>query len=322
VVDGQTGLGLAGASVTFREGTYTTTAGDGTFAFSLPNSSTLATVTAALSGYVSSTLDADVVPPSTQLEPILLVRQTGALGKIFGTVRNARDNQGIAGASVGLYQGQVNRYGVLGNALQTSNTDSQGGYSFPDLRAGTYSLFTNPDGFRYCIRTAIAVGAAEAVNQDLICSPSDLNQIRIVLTWGAEPSDLDAHLTGPNADVTRFNVYYSSAGSASAAPFAVLDVDDTSSYGPETITITKLNSGIYRYSVHDYTNRHSAASSALARSGAKVELYVPNDAVRTFYVPNQTGNLWTVFELSGNIQAPTVTVVNDIGFQEDPATIP
>ncbi len=32
---------------------------------------------------------------------------------------------------------------------------------------------------------------------------------------------------------------------------ATLDLDDTSSYGPETITLKKTQDGIYKYAVHD-----------------------------------------------------------------------
>ncbi len=97
-----------------------------------------------------------------------------------------------------------------------------------------------------------------------------------MLTWGSEPEDLDAHLTGPNAsDDGRFHVYWpnGSRGSTDVAPFSKLDLDDTSGAGPETITIGQLNSGVYRYSVHDFTNAHKAASTALGSSGAKGELY-------------------------------------------------
>jgi hypothetical protein len=147
-----------------------------------------------------------------------------------------------------------------------------------------------------------------------------------VLTWGTRPADLDAHLTGPEAAGSgRFHVFYpgASRGNATAAPFALLDVDDTSANGPETITVTQLNPGVYRYSVHDFTNRSSATSTELAGSGARVELYLPGTASpRQFFVPNERGTLWAVFELTGPIDNPTVTVRNEMGLATDSAAVP
>jgi len=58
--------------------------------------------------------------------------------------------------------------------------------------------------------------------------------VRFVLTWGYLPKDLDSHLFTPNEQ----HIYF-----AQKAPYlagANLDVDDTTSYGPETTTITEL----------------------------------------------------------------------------------
>jgi hypothetical protein len=142
-----------------------------------------------------------------------------------------------------------------------------------------------------------------------------------VLTWGASPNDLDSHLTGPNADGSRFHVYYASRGSLTLAPFAKLDVDDVSGFGPETMTITQMNAGTYRYSVHDFSNRSSATSTALRSSGAKVQVYTPAGLAQTFFVPNQAGTLWTVFELSGTLANPLILGTNLMSFTSDPGAI-
>ncbi|MDO5518409.1 MAG: hypothetical protein Q4F66_12720, partial [Clostridium sp.] len=90
---------------------------------------------------------------------------------------------------------------------------------------------------------------------------------------------------------------------------ANLDVDDTSSYGPETTTIYNLGTGIYRYSVHDYTNGSSSNSSALANSGATVDVYKGSTSLGHYTVPaNQNGTLWTVFEIRNGQIYPINTV--------------
>ena len=53
---------------------------------------------------------------------------------------------------------------------------------------------------------------------------------------------------------------------------------------------------------------------ALSNSGAQVQVYKGSYLLETFNVPtNQTGNLWTVFEMDGN----TITPVNTLTNQSD-----
>jgi len=126
---------------------------------------------------------------------------------------------------------------------------------------------------------------------------TNLDGMRVVLNWGATPSDLDSHLVYPGN-----HVYFIDKQGAEAN----LDVDDTTSYGPETITIERKHDGErYIYAVHDYSNREDMNSTALSRSGAKVFVYVGQTLVRTYYVPaNKKGNLWQVFAVteSGDFQ--------------------
>jgi uncharacterized protein YfaP (DUF2135 family) len=120
---------------------------------------------------------------------------------------------------------------------------------------------------------------------------TNLDGMRVVLNWGATPADLDSHLVYPGN-----HVYFS----AQQGEEANLDVDDTTSYGPETITIERKRDGQrYIYAVHDYTNRENMNAMALSRSGAKVFVYVGQTLVRTYYVPsNRKGNLWQVFAVT------------------------
>ena len=82
---------------------------------------------------------------------------------------------------------------------------------------------------------------------------------------------------------------------------ATLDLDDTSGYGPETVTIT-IDSvlieedGYFRYSVHNFSGEES-----LSNSGAIVRVYKGNNLVETYPVPGyRTGNVWRVFILNKN----------------------
>ena len=116
------------------------------------------------------------------------------------------------------------------------------------------------------------------------------NSIRVVLSWGAQPLDLDVH-----AIYGRDHVYYYNKLGRGAN----LDVDDRDSYGPETITINDRRAEQYTFYVHDYTNKDVVDNRALAHSNAKVFLYKGDSLLRTYYVPTeQKGNVWEVFSIT------------------------
>lgn len=118
----------------------------------------------------------------------------------------------------------------------------------------------------------------------------NLDGLRVVLTWGERPSDLDSHLAYQNS-----HIYWESKIGSNAN----LDVDDVTSYGPETITITKKQLGTkYIYAVHNYSFLSQPNSNSLAKSSARVNVYIGQTLVRTYNVnPNKIGNLWVVFSI-------------------------
>nr|WP_323660782.1 tetratricopeptide repeat protein [Pectobacterium versatile] len=134
-----------------------------------------------------------------------------------------------------------------------------------------------------------------------------LDGMRIVLTWGENPDDLDSHLIYPGN-----HIYFSHKNGRDAN----LDVDDTDSFGPETITIDKKRLGeSYIYAVHDYSNSEKANSLALSASRAKVFVYVGSSQVRSYSVPlNKTGNIWTVFRLNPNGDFEDINAVGEADF--------
>jgi hypothetical protein len=128
--------------------------------------------------------------------------------------------------------------------------------------------------------------------------------VTMKLTWGAAPSDLDSHLFTPSGS----HVYFGNDGNLVAEPFAALDVDDTSSFGPEVITLTRLMVGTYKYYVHNYSG---FGAGAIGASSARVELNIPGRNAELF-TPPATGEtssteIWTLFELDVDAQC-NVTV--------------
>ena len=83
-----------------------------------------------------------------------------------------------------------------------------------------------------------------------------------------------------------------------------LDQDNTdgsaspcgSSCGPETITISKIRSGTYRYHVHAF-DRAGDNTTHIADNGTVLQVFYNNDSIN-FDVPNTAGDLWTVFDFN------------------------
>lgn len=204
--------------------------------------------------------------------------------------------------------------------MASTVSGSGGNYSFTDLDAGQYTGQVYGTGYSTTYFTLVCAGGMLMAAQNATVTPMLVpGEIRIVLTWGATPSDLDSHLTGPLPDGSRFHMYYPLKGSSSPWPeYVNLDLDDVTSYGPETTMIIQQIPGIYRYSVHDYTNRYSGSSTALSNSGAQVRVYWGSDLVASFPVPTgQGGTLWTVFELNGD----TITPINTMSYQSSPGFV-
>ncbi len=132
-------------------------------------------------------------------------------------------------------------------------------------------------------------------------------EVRIVLTWGQDPRDLDSHLFTPYDSVFGDTTYHIWYGNRSDAVGNNLDVDDTDGYGPETTTIPLLKNGLYKYYVADYTNCSGSnpASYDMSYSGATVNVYTSNGLTATFTVPRNTpGVIWEVFEIRNGAIVP------------------
>lgn len=150
-----------------------------------------------------------------------------------------------------------------------------------------------------------------------------------MLSWGLNPGDIDSHLSGPLSGavadtngLSRFHVFYGDktypdAGADGSGATVFLDVDDTTSYGPETVTVRHVENGIYRYTLHDYTNRASNVSSAMSRSRAKVQVFLGDGTSETYSIPSSIfGTTWRVFELDGKTMTPYL--VSHFGYAVEP----
>lgn len=303
VVDAPAGAASAGARVTALDANalvLATTTADAAGNWALTGfalgSSVGLTVSAV--GFVSTTVAPFAITAAVTVETVPLVRTGATAATVTGRARDASTNQPITtGIAVELRDGLS---ATLGLALQSTTTAADGSYSFSNVVAGTYTVTMRGAGYVQSSRTVAAAAGTTTASQDLTLSASaTANQWRVVLTWVGTGRDLDLYLTLPGAGSSRQQIYFLQPGNCAAAPFACLDRDASAAPGPETMTISQVGTGTYRFYVQNYNAPSSAADSTLMFSGAQVRVFRGATQVATYQVPQQGGTLWTVFELDG-----------------------
>ena len=247
----------------------------------------------------------------TNLQTILQIDESYVgVGTVSGVIRNALTAVVESDVSLNF---RLNWNNLSGAVSGSATTDIDGAYTISSLVTGNYCVEAFKTDFVTTYFNIVVLGGITTPGQNGVITPNlASDEIRIVLTWGSSPSDLDSHITGPRPDDGRFHVYYSNRNfDYDGLTYCNLDVDDTSSYGPETVTIYNQTDGLYRYSIHDYSNRYSDTSTIMSNSGATVRVYFGSTLAQTFYVPTNTiGTLWTVFELYGNQIVPKNLMTN------------
>lgn len=241
----------------------------------------------------------------TYNETYLLVEgQEGEMGQASGTVVSAVTGKGMAQVQLSVYFGW-NHPGT-GEAVADAVTDDSGRYTL-DLPIGNYTVLASKEG---CIPVAINIVSTTGglKNQNGSITPiADGNVYRIVLTWGESPSDLDSHMVGPDAEGNQFHVTFGTGGAPGPAGTYIcnLDVDDTNSFGPETMTLDPQGGATYYYYVQQYSD-----DGAMAGSSATVRVYHGSTLAAAFNVPTNQGNgvIWNVFAVKDGLLVPRHTV--------------
>ena len=230
----------------------------------------------------------------------LLSSDMSGVNTVAGVVKNATTGLGIEGVTVNV---RANWNNQSGDVIATTTTDADGNYSF-SLERGYYTLEFARDGFVSTfvnVASSNAIGACEGVLSPTSTSEVTSTEFRIVLTWGETPRDLDSHLVGLDDANSVFHIaYYNKVErDTDGNVIASLDVDDVSSYGPETVTIVNARTdATYYYSVKDFTDRYDATSTKMSESGANVKVYQGSVLVKEYNVPlNQAGTIWNVFKI-------------------------
>lgn len=249
-------------------------------------------------GYIDFNAYATVEKDQTSyMETFLMVEGVeGEIGTAVGTINNALTGTGLKGVTLDVRNGWNNTNN--GSILTTISTNSSGKYTVT-LPIGNYTLYATKNGFvSTAINIVVQKGACLEKNGAMTPIISG-NSFRIVLTWGANPSDLDSHVVSKLNSGNNFHVYFGNKSAYNGSTeICNLDVDDTTSYGPETITLNTSTDGSYYYYIHRYAGTGSVGSSS-----AQINVYQGENVVATFNVPTNQGNsdYWNVFSIKDGV---------------------
>lgn len=235
---------------------------------------------------------------STPAEPVE-VTNTQTLecyGDMTGHVSDALSGARLANTTINLRAGHDVK---VGDIAETGSTNAQGEYVFSNVEAGDYTVEVVLAGYSTAYKN-VSIEGLSTLSQYLAIAPSlPEGQMRLVLTWGASPRDLDSHLLVPNGASTE-HLYYANK----TVDGASLDRDDVSAYGPETITITNVKTGTYTYYIYALTGD---SSFRFSNSDVEVSLYDDTGLIAQMTPPEGVGYQWNVLTFNG-----TLTVVNTI----------
>jgi len=245
-----------------------------------------------------------------------LVKDSTEGGNASGSIVDAFDASKISNATLKFYRG-INL--IEGDPVQETVAGSDGQY-YISLAPGNYTIQASANGYTTGTANIVVLSGETKKDQDCTLTPVlKEGEIRAILTWGEKPRDLDSHLVGPTAEGGKFHVYFSSKNfNLNGQTYNKLDVDDTTSYGPETTSVYLNVGGTYTYYVHDYSNKYSSNSSALSQSGAMVKLYVAGrDKPYIYYAPTGNGTLWKVFSMTDG----KITPINELSYESNPIAV-
>lgn len=230
------------------------------------------------------------------------------LANLEGAISNAVSGAVVSGATINLREGD----GVkTGDVDYTTTSDAQGNYSFTDVDAGDYTIeIVKADFITHYLDVPLPGEKTTEKKFQLSPTLAEGEELRLVMSWGAQPYILDSYLNGPNGSGGSFTVkYYARTGTGVS-----LDRDATYGYGPETMTFTQLNEGTYTYWINDYTNRSNSSSTALGVSGANVTVYDSSGIVKQYKVPSGAGTKWNVLTITVDGSGGyTINDVNTLG---------
>lgn len=196
---------------------------------------------------------------------------------------------------------------------KSGTTDSSGGvrFTFPDdLRPGEekrWGSFSRGGYVNAKVPILFQVGTL-FFNRFSVSPMIPIGYVRVVVDWSKKPADLDAHMEKVGAYHISFR------NTKNYKERAWLDRDDTDGFGPETITVKKIDSKAnYRFFLHNWTDKANMSSTSLSDSRAQVRVYTRKGLKQSFSVPaNSAGTFWHVFDIRAGAIVPVERIVKSI----------
>lgn len=193
--------------------------------------------------------------------------------------------------------------GVTYSGTSNALTDRSGNFSVPMRRDASAAL--NARSASLLSNTRAVTSTTNNVPLGTPCLILADGAIGIKLSWGLQPLDVDSHLLTPQGT----HISYLNKGSLTAAPFANLDIDDVTSFGPEIVSIRRPAQGTYRYFL---TNFSGTFGPGMTGSPVKVEItYAGNTSVFRPGAGEGSFRHWHAFDIVVDSQCGvTVTPAN------------
>lgn len=183
---------------------------------------------------------------------------------------------------------------VLIENIGAFETDSAGRVMFPRHPDGMLRVIFKKPKYIQTMFDVEIVAETIFINRFSVSPELNIDQFRVVLDWDEKPKDLDAHFVKDgNYHISYRNTRVLSDGTG------MLDRDDMDGYGPETITVARIDfNGNYSFFVHNYSQEINAGAPNISVSKATVRVYGNNKLLKTYTIPqNFDGKTWNVFRV-------------------------
>ena len=213
----------------------------------------------------------------------------GGTGTVAGRVVDAQTGGSLAGAVVE----------VSGTTLSTT-TDASGNFVLTGVSEGTPTLVTSLSGYVETSTTVVLLASATLETSiGMLALGAGGDNVAAILAWGENPRDLDLHMSGPDGSGGRFHAYYDDKTPVSHVD---LDLDDTESYGPETMTIRPGQDDYYVAGDYHVWVHHFAGLETLGTSSATITLFAEGTQIAQYRVGGASGDssepIWQVVEFT------------------------
>jgi len=225
-----------------------------------------------------------------------------------GTIKDAVTSLGLNDVNISVRLGKNNTTGpIVLTSTSENNGSVDGAYAFNNIAVGIYTLEMSLNGYITGHGNMNVIDGQLGNNQNFVLSPelATNEEMRLILTWKAEPKDLDSNLRGTRDDNTTYKISFSNKIEVGEAS---LDADATSGFGPETITIENISLGKYVYYHKKFSGvgdlNSSEASVQIIRKGLPIEVIDINTT--------GSGSFWEVFRIDNNV----TTIINKIVISE------